>query len=238
MQALLHVHHLDDYAVLEVILQRAGFTVRRVDDLNKAVTKWDQTPIQLDLVLLSRGAIPPVSEKMAKEIEALRGVTLAPLVLIAENMSDDNQSAFYEAGADLVVTRPYSTRILIAQLRALLRRSYGMPFTDLPLLTHSGVMVDPSTRTVRVHDKEPVRLTQLEFRLLFTLMTHAGRVIPSRNLVEYVWGYRDEEGRTLLRGLVQRLRTKVEPDPQAPDFILTEKGIGYRFMPGEEPQAI
>jgi two-component system KDP operon response regulator KdpE len=57
-------------------------------------------------------------------------------------------------------------------------------------------------------------------------------VIPSRNLVEYVWGYRDEEGRTLLRGLVQRLRVKVEPDPQNPDFILTEKGIGYRFMPG------
>jgi DNA-binding response OmpR family regulator len=71
----------------------------------------------------------------------------------------------------------------------------------------------------------------LEFRLLFTLMTHAGRVIPAENLVEYVWGYTGEGNRSLVRGLIQRLRTKVEPNPSKPRYILTQPGVGYRFNP-------
>jgi DNA-binding response OmpR family regulator len=78
------------------------------------------------------------------------------------------------------------------------------------------------------------RLTQLEFRLLFTLMTHAGRVLPAETLVEYVWGYSGEGNRGLVRGLVQRLRSKVEPDPANPKYILTEPGLGYRFEPYHE----
>ena len=139
-----------------------------------------------------------------------------------------------EAGADLLITRPYSMRFLVAQIRALMRRSAGMPFFSLPILSQSGVMVDPSTRTVQVHDGEIVRLTQLEFRLLFTLMTHAGRVIPTETLVEYVWGFSGEGNRGLVRGLVQRLRSKIETDPSLPVFIRTEPGIGYSFTPYSE----
>jgi DNA-binding response OmpR family regulator len=77
-----------------------------------------------------------------------------------------------------------------------------------------------------------MHLTHLEFRLLYTLMTHAGQVIPTERIVENVWGYDGEGNRELVRGLVQRLRSKVEPDPRQPVYILTEAGIGYYFSMG------
>ncbi|MEJ2758197.1 MAG: winged helix-turn-helix domain-containing protein [Anaerolineales bacterium] len=120
------------------------------------------------------------------------------------------------------------------KIRAIMRRSAGMPFFSLPILSQSGVMIDPSTRTIQVNEGEVQRLTQLEFRLLFTLMTHAGRVVPTETLVEYVWGFSGEGNRGLVRGLVQRLRTKLEPDPASPKYVLTEPGIGYRFNPYQD----
>ena len=82
---------------------------------------------------------------------------------------------------------------------------------------------------VKVGDGESKRLTQLEFRLLYTLMTHAGQILPAQNIVEYVWGYEGEGNRELVRGLVQRLRSKVEPNNRNPCYIMTEPGIGYYF---------
>jgi two-component system KDP operon response regulator KdpE len=79
-------------------------------------------------------------------------------------------------------------------------------------------------------------LTQLEFRLLYALMTHPGRIIPSENLVEYVWGYGGGGDASLVRGLVSRLRSKIEPDPSNPKYIVTEAGIGYFFEPEPDQQ--
>jgi two-component system KDP operon response regulator KdpE len=89
--------------------------------------------------------------------------------------------------------------------------------------------LDPTARTVKVGEEEAKRLTQLEFRLLYTLITQPGHIMPAENLVEHVWGYSGEGNRELVRGLVQRLRSKVEPDPRNPRFILTEPGVGYYF---------
>jgi two-component system KDP operon response regulator KdpE len=135
----------------------------------------------------------------------------------------------YERGVDLVVSRPYSVRLLLAQIRSLLRRTVGMPFFSLPTLAFGDINLDPGSRTVQVFDNQPKKLTQLEFRLLYTLMTNTGHIIPTENIVEQVWGYQGEGNRDLVRGLVQRLRVKVEPDPSNPKFILTEQGIGYYF---------
>jgi DNA-binding response OmpR family regulator len=85
---------------------------------------------------------------------------------------------------------------------------------------------------VTLAEGEPKHLTQLEFRLLYALMTHAGQIMPAENIVEHVWGYSGEGNRGLVRGLVQRLRAKVEPDPRNPEYILTEPGVGYRFRRG------
>ena len=125
-------------------------------------------------------------------------------------------------------------RVLIAEIKTLMRRAAGLPVFGLPILAQSGVMMDPSSRTTQVEGGPVHRLTQLEFRLLYTLMTYAGRVIPTETLVEYVWGFSGEGNRGLVRGLVQRLRAKVEPDPAHPKYILTEAGIGYSFNPFQD----
>lgn len=231
MKAILSAYHLDEAAVLQLVLQRAGFAPQAVHDLDKVIQNWPDGAG--DLVVISFGGDSPVDPKL---VESLRMQATVPLIVIADSLDEEMQVSLLEAGADLLVFRPFSIRYLIAQIRALMRRSAGMPFFSLPILSQSGVMIDPSTRTIQVNDGEAIRLTQLEFRLLFTLMTHAGRVIPTETLVEYVWGFSGEGNRGLVRGLVQRLRSKMEPDSSEPTFIVTEPGIGYRFNPYPEEE--
>jgi DNA-binding response OmpR family regulator len=226
MRALLYAHNVDEGAVLTVILQRAGFEVRSVGDLNSAIANLPDRPADLFMISYSQAR-----ETALRQVEELRAETVVPIVIIADDIYEELAVELLEKGADLIVPRPYGPRFLMAQVRALMRRSVGMPFFSLPLLTQADIQLDPSTRTIQVDSGEPKRLTQLEFRLLFTLMTHAGRVIPAENLVEYVWGYTGEGNRSLVRGLIQRLRSKVEPNPSKPRYILTQPGVGYRFNP-------
>jgi DNA-binding response OmpR family regulator len=165
----------------------------------------------------------------AKEIRQIRLQTVVPIVLIVDIIPEDQQVNLLDAGADLVITRPYGTRLIMAQIKSLLRRSEGLPYHSLPSLTQADVTLDPTARTVKVGEATPTRLTQLEFRLLYTLITQPGYIISAENLVEHVWGYSGEGNRELVRGLVQRLRSKVEPDPRNPRYILTEPGVGYFF---------
>lgn len=229
MLALLFAPDPDEAAVLTLLLQRAGFEVRLIPEADRLLQRWQERPAELFFLTL-------IDEKSLNEdvIAQVRVETLAPIVVMLERAGEARQVALLEAGADLVLARPYSPRLLVAQLRALMRRSAGLPFFSIPQLSQSGVTLDPSKRTVRVGEGQPARLTQLEFRLLYALMTHGGRVIPAENLVEYVWGYGGEGSRSLVRGLIQRLRAKIEPDPSKPRYIVTEAGIGYYF----EPEAV
>lgn len=224
MQALLYCEQKDEAAVLTVILQQVGFTVRPVRNFDQAIEGWfDQTA---DLVLAS---IPGAAKRITELVRDLRPLTSAPIILVGDSLSNDQCIELLEAGADLIANRPYDVRLLTAQIRTLLRRTMGMPFFSLPVLEQAGVKLEPSNYTFTRVEGEAVRLTRLEFRLLFTLMTHTGQVIPTENLVELVWGYAGEGNRELVRGLVQRLRAKVEPDPHHPRYILTEGTIGYYF---------
>jgi DNA-binding response OmpR family regulator len=229
MRAFIYSYHLDEAAVLQVIAQQAGFDPSLTRDIESMIEHWPDRPA--DFLLLSFGEEARLDPET---IDRLRSQSLVPIVLVVDRLAEDLKVRLLEAGADLVIERPFNSRFLIAQIRALMRRSAGLPFFSLPILTQSGVMIDPSARTIQVDDGEVKRLTQLEFRLLFTLMTHAGRVLPAETLVEYVWGYSGEGNRGLVRGLVQRLRSKVEPDPANPRYILTEPGLGYRFDPFQE----
>jgi len=229
MRSVFYSYHLDEAAVLQVVLQRAGFATQQVQELVKFIDIWAERPA--DFVLLAFGPSQPLDVRV---VEMLRSQTMAPIFVMDDSFSEDQQVTLLEAGADQLISRPYSPRILIAQIRAIMRRSAGMPFFSLPILSQSGVMIDPSTRTIQVENRDEERLTQLEFRLLFTLMTHAGRVIPTETLVEHVWGFSGEGNRGLVRGLVQRLRSKVEPYPAKPKYIITEPGLGYRFNPYQE----
>jgi DNA-binding response OmpR family regulator len=123
---------------------------------------------------------------------------------------------------------------MISQLRALMRRAMGVSVFNLPNFTVGDLILDPSVRTVQVKDQPATHLTRLEFRLLYTLMVHRGQVLSTEALVERVWRYSGRGDRDLVRGLVKRLRAKIEPDSAHPIYILTIPGVGYKLQePGE-----
>jgi len=223
MYALLLAHNADESAVLRLALQRAGFASRVTTDLRQVVKDWPEQPS--DLVLLSFPEDLPFDG-----VRELRTLTEVPFVVVTNPISEDQQVDLLEAGVDLVIFRPFSTRLLIAQLRSLLRRATGVPIFNLPNFTVGELSLDPSIRTIQVQNGPAIHLTRLEFRLLYTLIVHAGQVLPVETLVEHVWGYSGRGDRDLVRGLVKRLRAKVEPEPQNPRYILTIPGVGYKLQ--------
>jgi len=224
VQALLFSHYPEESAVLALILQQAGFSVRTIRSLTQVTQEWPEKPAELILITLPDSGIEAL-----EHIHSMRSQAAVPTIVIAGELTEDTHVRLLEAGADLVVARPFGPRLLLAQIRAVLKRSAGIPFFSLPTLSQRDVILDPAARTVSVNDRSPKRLTQLEFRLLYVLLTNPGQIIPTENLVELVWGYSGEGNRDLVRGLVQRLRSKVEPEPHTPQYILTEPGVGYYF---------
>jgi DNA-binding response OmpR family regulator len=187
---------------------------------------WPERPA--DLVLLAlRG-----SDHLA-DVGRVRGETTVPIIVIVGQADEDTCYQLLESGADLIVGRPFSARLLIAQVRALLRRAGSVPLFSLPTLSIAGLTLDPATRTVQIAGHTSSRLTHLEFRLLYTLMVHK-QVLPTETIVEQVWGYSGRGDKELVRGLVRRLRTKIEADPRHPQFILTVPGVGYSFTLDDE----
>jgi DNA-binding response OmpR family regulator len=224
LEAVLISPFTDEASILRVLLHQAGFRTNSLSDMHQAIETWPSNPADLVLIV-----IPADHSEILPQIKLLRGHAVVPLLIISDPLSDESHVNFLDAGVDLVVIKPYSVRTLLAQIRALMRRGSGLPFFSLPSLTQKDVTLDPSNRTVQVGELEPKRLTQLEFRLLYTLMIHVGQIIPTEQIVEQVWGYTGEGNRELVRGLVQRVRSKIEPDPRNPEYILTEVGIGYYF---------
>jgi two-component system KDP operon response regulator KdpE len=223
MYALLVCPDSDEAAILTVVLQRTGFSIRPARSLERAILAWPSQPSDLILLATAKDGFS------LSQIQQLRGQTTAPFILITDSIREEEEVSLLEAGVDLVLPRPFSARLLIARVRALLRRTGDFRFFSMPTLSKGDVTLDPTNRSVQVKGSQPQHLTQLEFRLLYTLMIHAGQVISTETLVENVWGYGGEGNSELVRGLVKRLRSKVEPDPRAPRYIRTESGVGYYF---------
>jgi len=222
MQAMLFAFHPEESSFLSMLLKQAGFEVHVTKYIKPSVENWPEQPLDLLCLVLEND-----HQNNINTIKQLRGHTVVPMVVITEPLTEDAEIALIEAGVDLVVTRPFGFRLVISRIKALLRRTVGVPFHGLPIMTRGSLVVDPSHRTVRIEENENKKLTQLEFRLLYVLMTHPGQIIHTDNIVEHVWGYSGDGNRDLVRGLVQRLRSKVELDKRNPKIILTEKGIGY-----------
>jgi DNA-binding response OmpR family regulator len=226
MYALLLASDADEKAVLSLVLQRAGLAVTSASDLDRAMQSWPERPADLVMLAIQEG--DPL-----KSVHRIRRETTVPVITIVDPITETCHYHLLESGMDLVVKRPFSARLLIAQVRALLRRAGSVPLFSLPTLSIAGLTLDPATRTVQIVGLPSKRLTHLEFRLLYTLMMHNGQILPTETIVEQVWGYSGRGDKELVRGLVRRLRTKIEVDPRHPQRILTAPGVGYSFAPDD-----
>jgi two-component system, OmpR family, response regulator RegX3 len=209
---------------LAITLESEGFQVAWVKDGLDAIPAWER--VRPDLVVLDL-MLPGMS---GTEIcRALRGRSDVPIIMLTARDAEVDRVVGLELGADDYVTKPFSTRELVARIKAILRRA---PLVDAvgdeSPVEASGVRVDRVRHEVRVDD-EAVDLPPKEFDLLAFLVENAGRVLTRGQLIDEVWGS-DYVGDTKTLDVhVRRLRTRVELDPKAPTRIQTVRGVGYRF---------
>lgn len=223
MQAILVTRDPEERELLTLLLRHAGLAVATTPELGRVTGRWLERPADIIVVAVEAGAW------LAQEVVAVRGVTQVPLLIISERLQEAVLCELLAAGADLVLARPVAPRVLTQYAHTLLRRASGVPPFLLSPMDLAAIRLDPATRTVSVSGQEHQRLTQLEFRLLYVLMANREHVVPLEIIIERVWGYTGDGNRDLVRGLVSRLRRKVEPNPDSPRFIQTIPGTGYRF---------
>ena len=224
MRALVVAQDPEDRDFHSFVLRRTGLDVSGREVLSDPAEILGKPPV--DLIFLTDDGQPALT----RLIEDLRTQSPAPIILLADAPSEDVQCAWMDAGVDLVLKRPLSPRILSRYVRMLLRRAGTVPASVLPILQIGGLRLDPTARTVTVEGREEQRLSPLEFRLLYLLMTNRGQVIPADVIVERVWGYSGAGNRELVRGLVRRLRRRISPEPDAHQYIQNVPGVGYRFL--------
>jgi DNA-binding response OmpR family regulator len=158
--------------------------------------------------------------------QTIRQRSKIPIMMLTVRGEEEDLVKALELGADDYLTKPFSPRTLLARVKALLRRA-GMEVSGP--LTVGCYSLDLEANSLRIGEREPLRLTKLEARLLQILLANAGHVVGTERLLTHVWGHRGSGDRQLLKQLVHRLRTKLEIDPAHPLVLLTEAGAGYRI---------
>ena len=209
---------------LAFLLGREGFQTVVVDNGLDALPTFEREGA--DLVLLDV-MLPgmPGTEVCRK----LREVSSVPIIMLTAKDSELDKVFGLELGADDYVTKPYSARELIARIRAVLRRRSAEPDTPTDaVLTGGPVRMDIDRHEVTVNGEE-VPMPLKEFELLEILLRNVGRVMTRGQLIERVWGA-DYVGDTKTLDVhIKRLRSKIEPDSSAPRYVVTVRGLGYKF---------
>lgn len=178
-----------------------------------------------DVVLLDLG-LPDLDGIMV--LKRLREWSKVPVIVLTVRDREEEKIAALDNGADDYVTKPFNTGELLARLRVALRHAQPVPETTV---FHSGDLeVDLTARAVTLKGKE-VKLTPTEYALLRLFIRHAGKVLTHRQLLTEVWGRNAMERTDYLRVHIAHLRNKIEAEPANPKFIVTESGVGYRFLP-------
>lgn len=208
---------------LAYLLTREGYeTVVAADGLD-ALTEFDRTGA--DLVLLDLMLPGLAGTEVCRE---LRQRSAVPIIMLTAKDSEVDIVVGLELGADDYVTKPYSTRELLARIRAVMRRQIDAGDIDESVLSVGSVRMDVEKHQVTV-DGTVVPMPLKEFELLELLLRNAGRVLTRGQLIDRVWGA-DYFGDTKTLDVhVKRIRSKIEPDPANPRLLVTVRGLGYRF---------
>jgi DNA-binding response OmpR family regulator len=206
-------------------LEREGFRVLQARDGEEALERFASEHV--DLVVLDL-MLPKLDG--LEVCKRLRAKSEVPIIMLTARDDELDKVVGLELGADDYITKPFSIREFRSRVRALLRRAAVKRPTGMPeeLIRANGLELDLARRSVDVRGRA-VQLTYVEFELLRTLATHPGRVYSRRMLLEALWGAADFREPRTIDVHVRHLREKLEEDPAEPEFILTVRGVGYRF---------
>lgn len=178
------------------------------------------------LIILDIG-LPDLSGKVI--LNRLREWSNAPVIILSVLGDEKGKVDALDAGADDYITKPFNSDELLARLRVALRHSVKQ---DEPAVFQiKNLVVDLATRRVTVNGKE-IKLTVTEYDLLRLLVRHAGKVLTHRQILREIWGTGHDDDTHYLRVYIAHLREKIEANPEQPELIFTELGVGYRFFQG------
>jgi two-component system, OmpR family, response regulator RegX3 len=214
---------------LKVTLEAEGFQVAWAKDGTEAVPAWER--VRPDLIVLDL-MLPGMSG--TEVCRVIRARSDVPIIMLTARDAEVDRVVGLEIGADDYLTKPFSTRELVARIRAILRRAPhagATGATDEAPYESNGVRIDRARHETTV-DGAPVALPPKEFELLAVLVEHAGRVLTRNQLIDEVWGSGYVGDTKTLDVHIRRLRGRIEDDPQEPRRIQTVRGVGYRFSDG------
>ena len=206
-------------------LEREGFRVLQARDGEDALRLFQSEHV--DLVVLDL-MLPKLDG--LEVCKRLRAESEVPIIMLTARDDELDKVLGLELGADDYITKPFSIREFRSRVRALLRRASAsrQPGPDGDLISLDGLEIDLARRSVEVRGVQ-VQLTYVEFELLRILASHPGRVYSRRMLLESLWGGADYREPRTIDVHVRHLREKLELDPAEPEYILTVRGVGYRF---------
>jgi DNA-binding response OmpR family regulator len=205
-------------------LERDGFRVLQARDGEEALARFSDEHV--DLVVLDL-MLPKLDG--LEVCKRLRAESQVPIIMLTARDDELDKVVGLELGADDYITKPFSIREFRSRVRALLRRASAMRSNgQQAAISAHGLTIDTGRRSVEI-DGRGVQLTYVEFELLRTLASHPGRVYSRRMLLEALWGGADYREPRTIDVHVRHLREKLEPDPAEPEYILTVRGVGYRF---------
>jgi two-component system, OmpR family, response regulator RegX3 len=207
---------------LSYMLSREGFEVIEAHDGATGIAEFDRRGADIVLLDLMMPGLP--GTEVCRQLR-LRGSV--PVIMLTARDSEVDKVIGLELGADDYVTKPFSHRELVARIRAVLRRSQEAEL--MPDVLETGrVRMDVERHEVSVNG-ERIKLALKEFELLEVLLRNAGRVMPRGQLIDRIWGA-DYIGDTKTLDVhIKRLRTKIESDPANPQYLITVRGLGYKF---------
>lgn len=205
--------------MLTLILENEGFRAIPVTDGAQAVASFEH--YQPDLILLDL-MLPGMNG--IDICRAIRQTSTVPIVMLTAKTDTVDVVLGLESGADDYVNKPFKTKELVARIRARLRRTSDVPDERFEIC---GLSIDVPSHSV-TRNGEEIQLTPIEFELLTELAAKPRQVLSREELLEKVWGYRHSADTRLVNVHIQRLRSKIEKNPEKPEIVLTVRGVGYK----------
>lgn len=160
----------------------------------------------------------------------LRNLTQVPILLMTPNKEEGFCTSAYQAGIDECIIQPISLDLFLAKLRAWLRHTRQLPLNSLETLQVSDLILDPTTRIFRKQSTNPIKLSILETRLMYILMTFPNRPIEINDLTQRVWGVYGYGTKEMLKNIIYRTRLKIEENPNKPEIIVSTGRYGYMLV--------